>query len=163
YSRFYGYATLRAFEDLPRNFALLLLSSRLLYKSTGASIAQAVLFWAKYRIDASTLWNLVWARSRTGSHGPDLLRLQFLRARAMKARTWQFYEARGSQLVMKGKSYTFFIASTPGKLRKLIVPAYLLYGLGVFAVIGCVTVTAAVGSYTRMLWKVGNYNALRHD
>jgi murein DD-endopeptidase MepM/ murein hydrolase activator NlpD len=64
---------------------------------------------------------------------------------------------------MKGKSYTFFIASTPGKLRKLIVPAYLLYGLGVFAVIGCVTVTAAVGSYSRMLWKVGNYNALRHD
>jgi murein DD-endopeptidase MepM/ murein hydrolase activator NlpD len=64
---------------------------------------------------------------------------------------------------MRGKSYTFFIASTPGKLRKLIVPAYLIYGVAVLAVIGCVTVTAAVGSYSRMLWKVGNYNALRHD
>jgi murein DD-endopeptidase MepM/ murein hydrolase activator NlpD len=64
---------------------------------------------------------------------------------------------------MKGKSYTFFIASSPGKLRKLIVPAYLLHGLAVLAVIGGITVTAAVGSYSRMLWKVGNYNALRHD
>jgi len=64
---------------------------------------------------------------------------------------------------MKGKSYTFFIASTPGKLRKLIVPAYLIYGVAVLAVIGCVTVTAAVGSYSRMLWKVGNYNAVRHE
>jgi murein DD-endopeptidase MepM/ murein hydrolase activator NlpD len=64
---------------------------------------------------------------------------------------------------MKGKSYTFFIASTPGKLRKLVVPAYLIYGVAVFAVIGAISVTAAVGSYTRMLWKVGNYNALRHD
>jgi len=64
---------------------------------------------------------------------------------------------------MKGKSYTFFIASTPGKLRKLIVPAYILHGLAVLVVIGGITVTAAVGSYSRMLWKVGNYNALRHD
>jgi septal ring factor EnvC (AmiA/AmiB activator) len=64
---------------------------------------------------------------------------------------------------MKGKNYTFFIASTPGALRKLIVPAYVLHGLAVLAVIGGITVTVAVGSYSRMLWKVGNYNALRHD
>jgi murein DD-endopeptidase MepM/ murein hydrolase activator NlpD len=64
---------------------------------------------------------------------------------------------------MKGKSYTFFIASTPGKLKKLIVPAYVLHGLAILAIIGSVTVTAAIGSYSRMLWKVGNYNALRHD
>jgi len=64
---------------------------------------------------------------------------------------------------MKGKSYTFFIASTPGKLRKLVVPAYLIYGVAIFAVIGAISVTVAVGSYSRMLWKVGNYNALRHD
>jgi len=31
------------------------------------------------------------------------------------------------------------------------------------AIIGGLTVTFAVGSYSRMLWKVGNYNALRHD
>jgi murein DD-endopeptidase MepM/ murein hydrolase activator NlpD len=65
--------------------------------------------------------------------------------------------------VIKGKSYTFFIASTPGKLRKLVVPAYALHGLAVLALIGMITVTAAIGSYSRMLWKVGNYNALRHE
>ena len=64
---------------------------------------------------------------------------------------------------MTSKSYTFFIASTPGKLRKLIVPAYVLHGLAALVMIGGITVTAAVGSYSRMLWKVGNYNALRHD
>jgi hypothetical protein len=64
---------------------------------------------------------------------------------------------------MKGKTYTFFIASTPGKLKKLIVPAYLLHGIAVLAIIGGITVVAAAGSYSRMLWKVGNYNALRHD
>src|SRR5438132_12169648 len=64
---------------------------------------------------------------------------------------------------MRGKSYTFFIASSPGKLRKVIVPAYVLHGIAVLALIGAISVTAAAGSYTRMLWKVGNYNALRHD
>jgi len=33
----------------------------------------------------------------------------------------------------------------------------------VLALIGTITVVAAAGSYTRMLWKVGNYNALRHE
>jgi murein DD-endopeptidase MepM/ murein hydrolase activator NlpD len=65
--------------------------------------------------------------------------------------------------VIKGKTYTFFIASTPGKLKKLIVPAYILHGIAVLALIGGITVVAAAGSYSRMLWKVGNYNALRHD
>src|SRR5437879_1170050 len=64
---------------------------------------------------------------------------------------------------MRGKSYTFYIASTPGKLRKVIVPAYVLHGVAVLALIGSITVTVAVSSYSRMLWKVGNYNALRHD
>ena len=64
---------------------------------------------------------------------------------------------------MKGKTYTFFIASTPGKLQKLIIPAYVLHAVAVLALIGSITVVAAAGSYSRMLWKVGNYNALRHD
>src|SRR6202171_6525906 len=64
---------------------------------------------------------------------------------------------------MKGKTYTFFIASTPGKMQKLIVPAYVLHAIAVLAMIGSITVVAAAGSYSRMLWKVGNYNALRHD
>jgi murein DD-endopeptidase MepM/ murein hydrolase activator NlpD len=65
--------------------------------------------------------------------------------------------------VISSKNYTFYIASTPGKLRKLVVPAYVLHGLAALAIIGSITVVAAVGSYSRMLWKVGNYNALRHD
>ncbi len=64
---------------------------------------------------------------------------------------------------MKGKNYTFFIASTPGKLRKVSVPAYVLHGIAVLAIVGGITIVAAVGSYSRMLWKVGNYNALRHE
>jgi murein DD-endopeptidase MepM/ murein hydrolase activator NlpD len=65
--------------------------------------------------------------------------------------------------VITSKNYTFYIATTPGKLRKLIVPAYVLHGVAVLAIIGAITVAVAVGSYSRMLWKVGNYNALRHD
>src|SRR5256712_6316706 len=64
---------------------------------------------------------------------------------------------------MGGKGFPFFIASTPGKLRKVVVPAYLLHGVAVLALIGAISVTVAVGSYTRMLWKVGNYNAVRHE
>jgi murein DD-endopeptidase MepM/ murein hydrolase activator NlpD len=48
-------------------------------------------------------------------------------------------------------------------MRKLTVRAHMLHGLAVLALIGAITVTAAVGAYSRMLWKVGNYNALRHD
>jgi murein DD-endopeptidase MepM/ murein hydrolase activator NlpD len=66
-------------------------------------------------------------------------------------------------LISTSKNYTFYIASAPGQLRKLIVPAYLLHALAALAIIGSITVAAAVGSYSRMLWKVGNYNALRHD
>ncbi len=65
--------------------------------------------------------------------------------------------------MISGKNYTFYIASTPGKLRKHIVPAYVLHAVAALALIGSITVVAAVGSYSRMLWKVGNYNALRHD
>jgi murein DD-endopeptidase MepM/ murein hydrolase activator NlpD len=65
--------------------------------------------------------------------------------------------------LMKGKTYTFYVASSPGKMRKWIVPAYILHGVAALAIIGSITVIAAVGSYSRMLWKVANYNALRHD
>ena len=65
---------------------------------------------------------------------------------------------------MRVKSYTFFIASnTPGRMSKLRVPIYVLHMLVALAIVGGVTVLAAVSSYSRMLWKVGNYNALRHE
>ncbi|MBZ5703701.1 MAG: hypothetical protein LAN84_17860, partial [Acidobacteriia bacterium] len=65
--------------------------------------------------------------------------------------------------MFKGKSYTFYVASSPGHLRKMTVSAYVLQGIAVLALIGSISVAAAVASYSRMLWKVGNYNALRHQ
>ncbi len=65
---------------------------------------------------------------------------------------------------MKAQSYTFFIASSDrGSVRKIRVPVYVLHVLMVLAIVGGATVLAAVGSYTRMLWKVGKYNALRRE
>ncbi len=62
---------------------------------------------------------------------------------------------------MKPKSYTFFIASSDqGSVRKVRVPFYLLHALVLLAVVGGATVVVAVGAYSRMLWKVANYNAL---
>ncbi|HXA56017.1 MAG TPA: peptidoglycan DD-metalloendopeptidase family protein [Candidatus Acidoferrum sp.] len=65
---------------------------------------------------------------------------------------------------MKGKQYTFFIASSAsGAMRRVRVPAYALHLLVVFAVVGGITVLAAMGSYSRMLWKAASYNALRRE
>ncbi len=65
---------------------------------------------------------------------------------------------------MKSKSYTFFVASAnQGTVRKIKVPVYVLHLLLALVIVGGITVAAAVGSYSRMLWKVGNYNSLRHD
>jgi len=65
---------------------------------------------------------------------------------------------------MKSKTYTFLIASSNhGGVRKLHLPVYLLHLMGVLVLVGGMTVLAAVGSYTRMLWKVANYNALRTE
>jgi murein DD-endopeptidase MepM/ murein hydrolase activator NlpD len=65
---------------------------------------------------------------------------------------------------MKGKYYTFFIASgASGGMRRLRVPFYVLHLLAILAVVGGITVVAATGSYSRMLWKAANYNSLRRD
>jgi murein DD-endopeptidase MepM/ murein hydrolase activator NlpD len=67
-------------------------------------------------------------------------------------------------LTMKPEAYTLFVASNrKGTFRKITVPVYVLHLLAVLAVVGGFTVLAAAGSYTRMLWKVGNYNALRRQ
>jgi murein DD-endopeptidase MepM/ murein hydrolase activator NlpD len=63
---------------------------------------------------------------------------------------------------MKAKSYTFLIASSSdGSVRKVRVPYFILHILGIFALVGGMTVFAAMTSYSRMLWKVANYNELR--
>jgi hypothetical protein len=65
---------------------------------------------------------------------------------------------------MKPEAYTFFVASNrKGTFRKITLPGYVLHVVAILAVVGGVTVLAAAGSYTRMLWKVGNYNTLRRQ
>jgi hypothetical protein len=65
---------------------------------------------------------------------------------------------------MKPEAYTFFVASSrKGSFRKITLPGYVLHLVVILAVVGGVTVLAAAGSYTRMLWKVGNYNTLRRQ
>ncbi len=65
---------------------------------------------------------------------------------------------------MSLKAYTFFIASSrAGDVRRVHVPFYVVHLLAVLAVVGGVTVVAGMGSYTRMLWKTTNYNAIRGE
>jgi len=65
---------------------------------------------------------------------------------------------------MKGKSYTFFIASSAsGAMRRVRVPFYVMHLLAVLAVVGGITVAAGMGSYSRMLWKAASYNSLRRE
>lgn len=65
---------------------------------------------------------------------------------------------------MKPEAYTFFIASNrKGNFRKITLPGYVLHLVAILAIVGGVTVVAAISSYTRMLLKVGNYNTLRRQ
>jgi len=65
---------------------------------------------------------------------------------------------------MKGRHYTFFIASSAsGDIRKVRVPFYVVPFLAMLAIVGSLTVAAAMGSYSRMLWKATNYNTLRQE
>jgi murein DD-endopeptidase MepM/ murein hydrolase activator NlpD len=65
---------------------------------------------------------------------------------------------------MKSRSYTLFIAANDsGGVRRLRIPLYLVQLLFVLAVVGGVTVIFAAGSYSRMLWKVTDYNTLRRQ
>lgn len=65
---------------------------------------------------------------------------------------------------MKGKNYTFFIASSAsGGMQRVRVPGYVLHAVTLLAVVGGITVVAAIGSYSRMLWKAASYNSLRRE
>jgi murein DD-endopeptidase MepM/ murein hydrolase activator NlpD len=62
---------------------------------------------------------------------------------------------------MAPETYTLFVASSrKGTMRRIRVPFYALYLLAALALVGGITVTAALGSYTRLLLKAGSYNAL---
>lgn len=65
---------------------------------------------------------------------------------------------------MRLRSYTLVIASSDrGSVRKVRVPLYAMYMLVGLALVGGITMTAAVASYSRMLWKASSYNALRQE
>jgi len=65
---------------------------------------------------------------------------------------------------MRRKYYTFFVAAhDSGKVRRMHVPHYVVYMVALLASVGCITILAGIGSYSRMVWKVTEYNALRRD
>ena len=65
---------------------------------------------------------------------------------------------------MRNSYYIFVVAhSVRGRIRRIHIPQYFVYVSAVFALIGFLTVMAAVGSYARMLLKVTNYNHLRRE
>jgi murein DD-endopeptidase MepM/ murein hydrolase activator NlpD len=65
---------------------------------------------------------------------------------------------------MRGKHYTFFIASNAsGGMRRVRIPLYVLHLFAILAVVGGITVVAGMGSYSRMLWKATSYNSLRRE
>ena len=65
---------------------------------------------------------------------------------------------------MKSKTYTFLIAANnEGTVRKVRVSGYLLHVFLLLMIVGGLTVVVGAGAYSRMLWKVGNYNALQRE
>jgi murein DD-endopeptidase MepM/ murein hydrolase activator NlpD len=65
---------------------------------------------------------------------------------------------------MKRRSYTLYLATSDARsVRKLHVPSYAIHALAVLAAVGALTLGAALASYSRMLLKVANYNALRTE
>jgi murein DD-endopeptidase MepM/ murein hydrolase activator NlpD len=63
------------------------------------------------------------------------------------------------------KSYFIFVVahSIKGRIRRVHVPYYALHIVGALALVGAITVIGLLGSYTRMLVKVANYNYLRKE
>ncbi len=61
------------------------------------------------------------------------------------------------------KSYFIFVVahSIRGRIRRVQIPQYFIHVVAALAVVGAVTVLGAAGSYTRMLFKVANYNHMR--
>ncbi len=65
---------------------------------------------------------------------------------------------------MKKRFYTLYLATSDARtVRRIRVPFYAVHVLAVLAVIGAATLGAALASYSRMLLKVANYNALRSE
>lgn len=63
------------------------------------------------------------------------------------------------------KSYFIFVVahSIRGRIRRIQIPQYFVHVVAGLAVVGAITVLGAAGSYTRMLFKVANYNHMRQE
>jgi murein DD-endopeptidase MepM/ murein hydrolase activator NlpD len=65
---------------------------------------------------------------------------------------------------LRKRWYILFVArDAEGELRKIPIPVHYLYVFLAGALIGMLTITGMAGSYTRMLWKVERFNALRAE
>jgi murein DD-endopeptidase MepM/ murein hydrolase activator NlpD len=65
---------------------------------------------------------------------------------------------------LRKRWYILFVArDAEGQLRKIPIPVHYLYVFLAGALIGMFTITGMAGSYTRMLWKVERFNALRTE
>ena len=106
--------------------------------------------------------SLQFVGSRTKARGSDQGKVWQYSARLRSLRASTFFRREFEK--MTRKSYTLFIASNDsGGVRRVRVPLYMVQLLLALALVGGITVTAALGSYSRMLWKVTNYNAMRRE
>lgn len=65
---------------------------------------------------------------------------------------------------MRKRFYILFVArDSEGQLRKIPIPIHYLYVFLAGAVIGMMTITGMLGSYTRMLVKTSHFNELRSE
>lgn len=66
--------------------------------------------------------------------------------------------------ILRKRFYIFFVArDADGQLRKISIPVHYLYVLVVGAAIGILSLTGIASSYTRMLYKVSQFNRLRTE
>ena len=65
---------------------------------------------------------------------------------------------------MRKRFYILFVArGDDGQLRKISIPVHYLYLFVIFAAIGFLSLTGIASSYTRMLYKVSQFNQLRTE
>lgn len=56
-----------------------------------------------------------------------------------------------------------FAHSFHGRLRRVQIPQQAMYGVLLLSLLGAMSVFGFLGSYVRMVWKVADYNNLRHE
>ena len=65
---------------------------------------------------------------------------------------------------MKQEYFVVVLAhSLRGRLRRIHIPHQAVYAVLALALLGCFSAFGIVASYARMVWKVANYNALKHE